>query len=80
MKIARVFARNFMTRGLRHGFGMTRGCRPSNGFGPRFGQRAFLIDRVGFYIMDQWTGVEFEVVQFEIIKEFVLSGDGPVVQ
>ena len=44
MKTARVFARNFMTRGLRHGFGMTRGCWPSNGFGPRFGQRAFLID------------------------------------
>src|SRR6266566_5788667 len=42
--IAKNFARNLMTRGLRHAFGMTRGCRPSNGFGPRFGQRAFLTD------------------------------------
>src|SRR5437763_8409357 len=44
MNTARVFARNFMTRGLRHAFGMTRSCRPSNGFGVSFGQRAFLIE------------------------------------
>src|SRR6266487_2369866 len=41
---AKNFARNLMTRGLRHAFGMTRSCRPSNGFGPRFGQRAFLME------------------------------------
>src|SRR6266702_6189450 len=44
MDTAKNFARNLMTRGLRHAFGMTLSCRPSNGFGPRFGQRAFLMD------------------------------------
>src|SRR5258705_157931 len=41
---ARYFGWNLMTRGLRHALGMTRSCWPSKGLGPRFGQRAFLID------------------------------------
>src|ERR1700694_2357940 len=42
---ARYFARNFKTRGLRHAFGMTGRCwLITLKLGPRFGQRACLID------------------------------------